>query len=739
MEGRKFLYFALNPAGLFADFSPGFLQWVSAPTPLIYTPDGWQDLSITEELDSKYFGLNRTYGTPQNFVEDGAGILKTIFYSSGYNAVLTLVIAEQQLYFSDTEYGYYYTQLAKATIDFTTFSHQGEKVVANILEGDLKALFTANESTTYEIAIDVPEAKPITFDGLKLKQYANYIVTDPVAVGFVANGNNLIGLNITSTEQKTQLGTQNIVRTRIDDNTAIFASEQYLLGNVPIDTLFECTVDFGMLCTLAPGVTPNPAVKYTLALRVFDKNGHIVVYPGNPNLIFEVDGPANLFNKHIQIKGDVSISLLAGYSVYLWSGINITNESGADGGLAVFFNYDTTTSTGLDTDSNVTISYFYVFRPTTIFALDPLYIYQQLVSKISNGKYTAQSDFLSSLPNIPTTWSTLPYSLFTSGDGIRGLTGAMLKTSIDDHHANCNGTYNLGLGIINNVLRIEPKAFWVTNPDAEILLGEGSKFQCDVWTDVLFNTISIGCPNETYDEALGDINGRYEINMTHHYGTPVLNMAVDLDLTTKARRDMYGEEYARINLDGKLTSDAASDNDVFEMAVVSRPHANPRIVLPYALDRTINPFVVGLLDSASAFNLKLSPKHCLLRHGNYLRSILHGMDAQKITFTEADKNTPMVTTYPSGLVVDERGDVEISTLDPRIFLPYIISDTTPVTAVSIQGDTVKKYSFTYLNGSVTASGFALKTTIQPVDNRQQALQLLAAPDMDLTQFINIWE
>lgn len=748
MEGRKFLYFALNPDGMFATFPNGFLQWTSAPTPLVYTPDGWQDLSITEELDSKYFGLNRTYGTPQNFVEDGAGILKTIFYNSGYNAQVTLLILEQQLYFSDTEYGYYYTQLAKCSIDFTTFSHQGEKVVSNILEGDLKAMFLANEDTAYEISIELPFAKIVLLDGLKLKQYANYIVTDPVDLSFVPNGNNLIGLDITSTEQKTQLGTQNVVRTRVDDNTAIFASKQFLLGNVPIDTDFTCQADFGLTCTLAPGVSPNPAIKYTLALRVYDKTGALVTFAGNPNLLFEVDGPTAVFGGRIQVKGTSTVHLLAGYTVYLWSGVNITNESGADGGDAIFFNYDTITSTGQDTDSNVIISYFYIFMPTQTLWLEPLYILQQLVSMLSGGKYTAQSDFLSSLSAIPTTLYSLPYSLFTSGDAVRALSGAVLKISVDDFFASINGTYNLGLGIINNVLRIEPKAFWVSNPDAEILLGEGSKFQCDVWTDVLFNTVSIGCPNETYDEALGDINGKYEINMTHHYGTPVLNINVDLDLTTKARRDMYGLEYTRINLDGKTTSDADSDNDMFELAVINVPEtlAIPSLLLPmppteliYRIDRSMNQYVVGLLDNTSAFNLKLSPKHCMLRHGNYLRSVLHGMDTQKITFTTADKNTPMVTTYPSGLVVDERGDLEISTLDPRIFLPYIISDTTPVTDVAIQGDTVKKYAFTYLNGSVTASGFALKTTVQPVDNRQQALQLLAAPDLDLTQFIDIWE
>lgn len=742
MEGKKFLYFVINPAGMFATYATGFLNWTSVPTPLTYTPDGWQDLSIIEEMDAKYFGLNRTYGTPQNFVEDGAGILKTLFYTFGYNAKATLLILEQQLYFSDTEYGYYYTQLAKCSIDLTTYSHQGEKVVCQILEGDLKAMFAAYESQTYEIPIVRPAAKDLLMDGLKLKQYANYLVQDPIDPSFVPNGNNLIGLQVTSVEQKTQLGTKDVTRTRIDQNPAIFASGQALLQNVPIDTDFTIDVDFGMTVTLAPGVSPNPAVVYTLAARVFDANGNIVVYPGSQNLIFEVDGPGALFNHRIQVKGTKTFKLLAGYSVYLWSGINITNESGAEGGTAVFFRYDTTTSTGLDTDSNVVIQYFYIFKQTIAQVLEPLYIMQQLVGKISGGLYTAKSDFLSSLATLPSSPTSLPYNLYTSGDGIRGLPGAVIKTSIDDFFQILNSTYNLGLGIIDNVLVIEPKAFWVTSKDPEIPLGPGSKFQCDLWTDVLFNAISIGSPNETYDEALGDINGRYEVNMTHQYSTPVTGVAVTLDLTTKARRDMYGAEYQRINLDGKITSDSSADNNLFELSALPVPvgiNRPPTFIPHYVLDRTINAFVTGLLDNVSAFNLKLTPKHSLLRHGNYLRSILDKMDTEKITFTTANKNTPMVTTYPNGLIVDERGNIEISTLGDRIFLPYIFTDVSPDPETAIQGDTVKKFSFTYVNGAITARGTTMKTGVQPVDNRVQTLQLLASPDNVMTDFIDIWE
>ena len=99
----------------------------------------------------------------------------------------------------------------------------------------------------------------------------------------------------------------------------------------------------------------------------------------------------------------------------------------------------------------------------------------------------------------------------------------------------------------------------------------------------------------------------------------------------------------------------------------------------------------------------------------------------------------MVTTYPNGMVVDERGNIEIGDFKPRIFRPYLFSDTTPSPEALIQSNTVKGYSLTYLQGQITLTGFPLKIATSPSDNRAQSLQLIAAPETDLSTLIQIWE
>ena len=738
MQGPQFLYMLQDNAGRFASFANGFLEWTGTPNKLMYTPDGWQDLSIMEEMDAKLFGLNLTYGTPQNFVEDGAGILKSIFAATGYNAVLNVLILEQQLYFSDTEYGYYYTQLCKCGLDFTQYSHSGEKVTIKMLEGDLKAMFHANESTAYEIPITADNALPVYADGVKLKQHVEGLTlqtTNPSATG--TNRNVIVEIDITSQEQKTQLGTQstNDQTTAYRTNADIFASGRnfYTGPNQPTD--LSLTWDFGLN---ASGGSPTDNAFFMW--KVFDKAGNRI---NDPSYVLQSFPIPNGSPHDHQFTGTKTVTVPANcfaYLIMLFSD-SLTNDETAR--LGVGFSFNTTTTTALDTDSNLKMDYFYRYPPGKVLMLDPLYIFQYLVGQISGGKYTAQSDFLTNLRTQKDTIYSLPYSLFTSGDAVRGLSGAVLKISIDDHYQNCNGTWGLGMGIQSNVLRIEPKSFWLTTQGDYVMLGEGSQFQLDVWTDVLFNTIDIGSENETYDEALGDINGKYEFNMTHHYGTPVLNVNQVLDLTTKARRDMYGFTYDQINLDGKTTTDSDADNDVFEVVVL----ANQQLVelnggppeLAYVFDRLVNPYVTGLLDQASAFNIKISPKHCLYRHGDYIRSVLDSMDNQNVTFNTADKNTPMVTTYPNGMVVDERGNIEIGDFKPRIFRPYLFSDTTPSPEALIQSNTVKGYSLTYLQGQITLTGFPLKIATSPSDNRAQSLQLIAAPETDLSTLIQIWE
>jgi hypothetical protein len=782
MFGPQFLYFIRNENKQFAVFQGGALSWTGQAMPLEFSPDGWMDLNILTERNKKYFGLDRTYGTPQKFVEDAAGILKSIFYTKGIQGTANLIIAEQKLFFSSTEYGFYYSTLCKCEIDFSTYVHEGESVTAQVLDGELHRMLEANESTVYEIDID-SNGVNLVLDGVKLKNYANYIVADPVTGtgNDVLTGNHIIGLQLTSVESRTQLGAQTQARKNTDDPQVIKGLTTNFLLTTTDDPL-ELNWDYSM------------EIEYSYFYKGGDVSNPITIQPPPANLYYDVwacviapDGsfsrtliqhlPYKYKSQDILVhadhtsyfaypkpKGTASLpGILKNSKVFLAGGLfDKSNEESVPfqqvaTPLRYIFRYLTTTSTGALTDPNVTVNYYSVFPTSTVKALEALTLFNQLVSKATDGKYKGESTLLATLgtPGAGSfKYKSYPKVLYTSGDGVRGLSHAVIKTTISDFFQDQNSTNCVGLGILNNVVRLETKAFWLTATGAQIIaLGECSDLKISPAVDFEISGIDVGCPNQTYGSGgEDDINGRYEFNMTQHYTTPQNKMKNVLDLTTRYRRDMYGIEYTRINSEGKLTSDADSDNDVFVMHVENKitsgtipisipgvPTINLTIPPFYKLDRTANKYVTGLLDKGSAFNVMLSPKHCLYRHSDFLRSCLDKMDNLKVVFTSADKPVRIVTSYPNGITIDERADARIGSFAAQIFKPYIFELTSEMPETFLEGSPIKKFTTTALGGRVSLAGFPMKVGIQPGNNKAQTSQLLCSPEVDLLQLIDIWE
>jgi len=421
----------------------------------------------------------------------------------------------------------------------------------------------------------------------------------------------------------------------------------------------------------------------------------------------------------------------------MWSGVNFSN-SGGTGGSAVYFEYDTHTSTGNAGDPNFTINYNYRFPQTVIKALPAAYLFKQLVSKLTAGKHTASSSLLDNLD---------PYVVFTSGDGARGLAGAKLKTSLSDFFGFINMRYGVGMGVINGQLVLEKKSFWTVADDVqEIDIGDAAGLKVSLNTDLLFASIKVGYPNQTGNLALGDINGKYEFNMTQVYTSSITRVNSTLDLTTRYNAGMYQIEDTRINLDGKTTSDSSADNDVIVLNVVANSLVIPSPITGqpidtglHLLDRTINPYAVGLLDAPSAFNLRLSPKWCLLANGDYLHSCLDGLDTKSIIFSTADKDVALSVNLPDGTVVEERANVRIADLPPKIFKPYQFEISIPDRVNLWSLNSRKKISFTYPYLTTPLKGFTLKTGSQPAINSVQNYSLLCSADTDLTPLIDVNE
>ncbi len=684
VQGPAFIYFLhIDDKFYYVDEYRNVLQTAN-PTPLTFTPDGWQEVSIITERNKKYFGMDRTFTLPLTFVEDGAGILKKIYYSKSVNGKLKLSIADQKLYLETNIYGFgnyyfYYDKFYNGDVDFLTFSHDGPKVSARVIEGGLSKVVKARENTTVEIDVDVPEAVLIKMDGLLFKNNSLYkvlsgpylgsgLVQHKVPIAFISKESFSVGVSNNS-QSTINASTGNILINGGSDYVANIS------GSVKFQIQYA-------------------AFKYTLSIRMKKADNSIEVLYNQ-----QID---TLLNTDYTISFNISPTIPTGATVYI-DGLYLSNASPGNLQNMKMVYYET----------DITVKDSTKYRTTNIKALPVLYVFQQITKKISNSAYTATSELLAASK-----------IMITCGDAIRGLSGSKIRTSLTQFFNSMNAVLNVGMAPVNDVLKMEPKAYWFGGDIID--LGEVSKLRIVPASDYIYNKIMAGYPPQDY----GEVNGRGEPNSTLQFTNDIDVKAADYDIVSDYRGDMTGIELTRQNLTGKTTTDSSSDNDTFMIAAGNIGEGSV-----YELDRSLNPGATGLIDAASAFNLPISPKRMLNNHGWFIRSFLDKMDGTWLKFQTADKNADMIA---GGII--EKADVLVSTLAPRLFLPTLFEFETRVPddyQTLLDANPIRKYRFTY-NG-ITLMGIALKSGIEPSTRKTQIFTLLADASCDLSQLENMYE
>lgn len=703
MQGKDFIYF------LFDENNNSYYQYgdtvlLSASLkPLEFTPDGWTKIQLQNQRNPTYFALDRSFSVPLEYLKDGGQILKYIYYNFGVEAKVYMSVCEQRLFFDATNYGFYYTLIYRGEIDLANFKHNGVKVTVNIMEGGLVKLIKAYENTKYEIPVDVPDAVDILMDGIDLKQSSSYLLNN----GNLANdrGWHIIDLELLNTEAVAALGATSQERAYTSNSTSNLwnTGQRFLTSGVSTVTV-TLNWDFNVFVKLSAGFGAIFGTSIILQCLILESDSVRYLIPGIPfgaNIDSKGGGdPLLLYNRTHNFSGSITFSAPASARFILFMS---ANNNTAD-----------YTEWTYENDGDFSISYTYTHHSTTIKALRSLYVFQQLISKISDGAYIPQSTKLQTEQDV----------VITCGDAIRGLPGAKIKTSLRDFFTSYNSDFGIAMGMIGNTLRIEEKGYWVQYTDV-IDLGEVKNMKVSPATDLIINNIKNGSPNQDYD----DVNGKEEFNTTQERSAPITRVAKDLNLISVYRKDCYGIEFTRLNLDGKTTTDNESDNDVFMIHVEDAPRADGF----YHLDRSLNVGATGLITPSTVFNLYLTPARGIRRNGNYIRSLFYKLDAKYLRFQTTDKNNAVVAGG-----ITENADIQIASLDPALFsCNYLEFETkVPFNLFEIlAASPLKAFMGTWAGFAFV--GIPVKISVQPGDNAAQTFQLLASPTTDLTQLITI--
>jgi hypothetical protein len=146
--------------------------------------------------------------------------------------------------------------------------------------------------------------------------------------------------------------------------------------------------------------------------------------------------------------------------------------------------------------------------------------------------------------------------------------------------------------------------------------------------------------------------------------------------------------------------------------------------------------VSGVPFPEKAFNVRLSPKRCLLRHGAWIRGILQPYDNKYLIYQTTTKNT--ITTNYNGQVLDEKSNVLIGTLDANYFLPFYQQFETVVPETLFQlilNNGLNGYMATMYRNT-TLKGFVIDAAQKPGDDESQTFTLLLTSDNNLNKLSN---
>lgn len=680
----------------------------SNPYPLVFSPDGWEDINIKNVRNKKYWAIDRTVSLALKYVEDGAKILKHIFYKKGPEESVFLTICELNLeYTAGVSYKYWYKRVFKSEIDLSTFQHSGPLVTCTTLEDGLAKHLKANENTVYEFDL----TEKVKADGIILHEQANYRAVDGFELLKSDTGSTFI---MPMSFINKDGNNSPIVFTESPLNSVIgLTVEEILVTDYYFATLpkwWHTSLDLTMTGNLIFTVNQrDPTATFKLRLL---KTGQTTANQDDNVLI--TSSPLVVGTTYT-IPIDKTVTMNPGDKLFIQWVYIMANPSAVE--IKIQF----------EPESDFAFEYDYRYKTTYVPFARPQYLFTEFITRMTEGEYSAEDcPYFGELQN----WN----KVFTSGDAARGITEAKMKMSFSDFFGFWDGPYDaVGIRELDKRILFDRKAA-LTDMVNLISLGEISNPVIDFDKALPFNELAIGYP-DVKNEA-GMLNGKNEVNTTFNFSMGTTKSPRKLDKVSKIKASCYDFENARFKATQSNTTDSKSDNDLFVLHIGNTLiTGSGDIPNHYELDRTYNAFVTGVDQAATMFNLALSPKNGFIRSGDYLRSLGYKIDNKVLKFTSADRNAGMA--YINGAtVIVENANVPVGSLAAPFFTPVVITVDTdaPEDLLSLL-DANPIQGFTWTFEGTTYTGISIENSVNPKTNKRQTYTLLSHPDNDLTKLI----
>ena len=525
LSKETFLFFLQNGQGQSYYRKPnGVIDYINAPTWLPESPHGWFDQELSFGRNNRYWGLNRSYTQTFTFYNDGADILRYLFYKKkGIEEPVYLVVLKLD---DSTDI---YQPYFKGEVDL---SYMEDDVVAgvkaNILEGGLQKLIKAYENTVFEIPCDgsIAENVEVLLHGIMFKAVFNYSV-------------------LPFTVRDAAFYVPIVFGTKEGNDVGIIKNDQKYQA-YDITRLLDPTYDLGVY------KNPNNAFSSIRAV-----SGMTVIGSWLPSA---TTLSAHLFIATSQgVKHDlIAVTTLAANTLYTF---NVTFDLAA--GENMYLCFESASSTPTFAATQISFQFNSQFDDTTTFGIQPYDLLNLLLKKIAAAAslpgfplhYDLKSDLLNQNKNL----------VLTSGMALRQETGAIIKTNLSQFFESFDAILSVSMGVeavttgLGERLFFESLQYTLDLTNVNMALGEVAEFKITPALDLFFDVAKVGYPEQKYDEQ----QGNQEYNTTSQFRGPIKRVQKEFKKVSVYRGDSNGVEYTRYLTGNTNVSNNKSDNDVF--------------------------------------------------------------------------------------------------------------------------------------------------------------------------------
>lgn len=644
-----------------------------------YSPDEWNNNVLNWERSSNSEGLIVKYTTNFSFIKEDADYLRLCFKATGMFSEVKFIVERYD--YSTFSFEPYYS----ADIDFYSYEDTKNKVSVVTTEISYRASMEANLDTTYEI--DLPNAANfVRYDRIRLKS----------TIACTGDTNETGISSLTSITPSLFITTEDIFGGKVQ--------VQSVLGP-NLNNLEENASDLWIL-QANDSVSLNISVSFdfTIQLLIRANDGYI-------QLLMFVGKEINDARK-VEI-GSVRVTKDQQYA-YLKGNVNLANQN-INTGENVYFVIRPTSlmrveSVKSNTDMKVDINYYdRIGNTKDIYGLRPIDLLKSLIEKATAGEYNQVKSNLLTIGEVSN-------MLITSGDLIRGIEGAKIKTSLKDFFQAFKSMFGASYTFknINGVetLEVEQVNYFYDRNTMITEVDDISDHSMKVKDNDVYNKLKIGYEDQTYDE----VNGKKEFNTTVEFSINSKHNGKELNLISPYRADMYGIEFTIVDYEQQETTDSNNDNDVFIIHTGSRLSG---FINGYSLNRNYKILNSDSYVGDTAFNVYLSPKRCLLRQIEYIKSLFM-FSGDELKFASSTKDYDVTST---GWIV-EHSDVLLSNYS-NLFKPitHEFETMVPANISDLINEGYRGY-IAFIDNGELLKGFIESISENPGRNKSQKWKLI---------------